>query len=290
MNSEDALVLEEPAFEGVFADIEHKETKWDILKYKVLGLREVWAFDNRSCLTFTKLLFPKENLLVYRYRGMDILTDRIGGDAHGARDLLTSPMYSRFFDQMRFSGPINVLDLGANNGGFPLLLSVSGIDLKKVVSVEFNPNTFVRLHFNLLRNLDCEVLPINAALCGEEQDIEMQFGSGGPSDSIYDNVQNSTGKVSKIKGITLDGFYDTYFKGEVIDICKIDVEGAEFDVFRGPSHESLKRCRYVIMEIHEHGERRKSEIVPVIENLGFTRQETELGADPWVHLFINSQN
>ncbi len=43
---------------------------------------------------------------------------------------------------MKLEGPINVLDLGASNGGFPLLLHADGIPLKKVVSVEFNRNTF----------------------------------------------------------------------------------------------------------------------------------------------------
>ena len=52
---------------------------------------------------------------------------------------------------MTLDAPANVLDLGANNGGFPLLLHTSGIELKKVVSVEFNPRTFARLNFNLTR-------------------------------------------------------------------------------------------------------------------------------------------
>jgi hypothetical protein len=32
--------------------------------------------------------------------------------------------------------------------------------------------------------------------------------------------------------------YSQNFSGEIVDICKIDVEGAEFDVFVQPAHQN----------------------------------------------------
>ncbi|MBP6005126.1 MAG: FkbM family methyltransferase [Pyrinomonadaceae bacterium] len=258
------------------------------LHNKIKGLREVWAFDNRLWLAFTKILFPGENLHVYRYKGLDILTDHLGGDSNGARDVLTSEMYRRYIPRMKLTGPANILDLGANNGGFPLLLASCGVSMKKVVSVEFNPQTYTRLHFNLTRNLECEVIPLNAALCGESTNLELSLGNGSVSDSIYSESKSSDLKLYKIQGMTLDDLYNTYFKDEVIDICKIDVEEAEFDVFLNPSHQSLKQCRYVIMEIHERNGRRSEEIVPIIESLGFERRAPDPDGDPSVHFFSNS--
>jgi len=258
------------------------------LQNKIRGLREVWAFDNRLWLAFTKIFFRRENLQVYRYKGLDILTDHEGGDANGARDVLTSQMYRRYLPKMNLSGPANILDLGANNGGFPLLLASCGVGMKKVVSVEFNPRTFTRLHFNLTRNLDCEVIPLNAALCGESTVLELLLGSGSVSDNIYSKSKSSDLKTFKIQGLTLDQFCDTYFKDEVIDICKIDVEEAEYDVFLNPSHQKLTQCRYVIMEIHERNGRRSEEIVPIIESLGFLRHTPDPDADSSVHFFSNS--
>jgi len=259
------------------------------LQNKIRGLKEVWAFENRLWLTFTKLFFPRENLQVYRYQGMDILIDRAGGDANGARELLTSPMYRRFIPRMKFDKPANVLDLGANNGGFPLLLATCGVELKKVVSVEFNPQTYTRLRFNLTRNLECEVVPINAALCGDEKILKVALGSGSVSDSIYEDSNNAGGEAVSIQGMTFDQLYESQFKGEIIDVCKMDVEGAEFEVLLRPSHQMLRQCRYLIMEIHERGSRRAEEILPEIERLGLIRQELEPGADPTVHFFVNSQ-
>jgi FkbM family methyltransferase len=259
------------------------------LQSKIQGWREIQAFDNRLWLTLTKIFFPGEHLLPYRFKGLDILTDRSGGDANGAREILTSPMYRRIIPKMKFNAPVNVLDIGANNGGFPLLLTTSGVELRKILSVEFNPQTFVRLNFNLTRNLDCDVLPLNAALCGTDCIIDCSLGKGSVSDSIYADSGGKDKKSFRISGFTLDTLIDTHFRDEVIDICKIDVEGAEFDVFLQPFHQNLKWCRYLIIEIHERDGRKAEDIVPIIANCGFVRQESEADADPTVHFFINSE-
>ncbi|MDQ2745927.1 MAG: FkbM family methyltransferase [Acidobacteriota bacterium] len=255
---------------------------------KIRGFKEVWQFDNRLRLIVSKLFFPGEQLQIYHFKGMDILTDHAAGDANGAREVLTSPMYRRFFPQMNFSGAINVLDLGANNGGFPLLLQACGIRLKKVVSVELNPKTFTRLRFNLERNLNCTVVALNAALCGQNETLKVSLGAGSVADSIYQKSAEANASEYEIEGLTADEFVRRYYAEETIDLCKIDVEGAEFDVFLQPAHESLRRCRYLIMEIHERDGRRAEEILPAVARLGFARQPTAPDADPSVHFFVNS--
>lgn len=259
------------------------------IQTKFRGLKEVWQFDNRVWLTFTKTFFPRENLQVYRYKGMDILIDHSAGDANGAREILTSPMYRRFFPLMKLHGLINVLDLGANNGGFPLLLQSAGLQLKKVVSLELNPKTFTRLRFNLERNLHCQVIALNAALCGETGFLKVALSPGSVADSIYNDTESGDEQICEVEGLSLDEIWRRHFADEKVDLCKMDVEGAEFDVFLQTSHQSLRRCRYLIMEIHERGERRAQEILPVIEGLGFIRQPTDPDADQAVHFFINSE-
>lgn len=254
---------------------------------KFNGFRKIWAFDNRFWLLITKIFFRREDLHIYRYKGFEILVDHAGGDANGARDLLTSPMYRRFLPQLELAQPAKVLDLGANNGGFPLLLATEGIELGKVVSVEFNPHTFTRLHFNLTRNLNCEVFPVNAALCGDARTITSSFGKGSSSDSIYAEGRGTADDTATISGITLDKFYETYFKGQIVDICKIDVEGAEFEVFFGTNCSSISSCRNLIIEIHDNDEQSAEELIERIESYGLQRQPQTPDADPAVHLFIN---
>ena len=251
-------------------------------------MREIWAFDNRSWLVITRTFFPRESLQIYRYKGLDILTDTNSGDANGAREVLTSPMYRKFLPLMKLENSLNILDLGANNGGFPLLLASSGFQLKKVVSVEFNPKTFIRLHFNLLRNVRGVAVPLNAALCGEDTMLNVSIGDGSVSDSIYEQNSELGAETYEIEGKSFDSLYNEHFNNETIDICKIDVEGAEFDVFRQPFHSAIVNCRYLLIEIHEHEGRDKNDVLSVIGNLGFVRQEIGTEGDPWVHFFVNS--
>lgn len=259
------------------------------IQTKLRGLREVWNFDNRLWLAVTKTLFPGEKLHIYRYKGLEILTDHSGGDANGAREVLVSQMYRRFLAKMDLSGPVNILDLGANNGGFPLLLRSSGVEVNKVVSVEFNPQTFVRLHFNLTRNLDGKVIPLNAAVCGENKTLNVSLGSGGASDSIYGSSNGATSsREYEIEGLSFDEIYRRYFPGEIIDVCKIDVEGAEFEVIQGGNCDELAKCRYLIMEIHENSERKADTLIAKLDELGLRHQPIEPDAEPDVHFFINS--
>jgi FkbM family methyltransferase len=256
---------------------------------KIRGLGEIWQFDNRVWLAFTRIFFRRETLHVYRYKGLEILSDHAGGDANGAREVLLSPMYRRFLPKMDLTAPANVLDLGANNGGFSLLLLEQGVPLKKVVCVEFNPQTFARLHFNISRNMPCDAVPVNAALCGEIRAINIALGGGDTGDSIYSQNNDGTARQFTIEGRTLDDLCETYFGQESIDVCKMDVEGAEFEVFLGQSHSSISRCRYLIMEIHKVDGRRPEEIISVLEDLGLELQPTEPGADPTVYFFVNNK-
>lgn len=259
------------------------------LSNKVRGLKAIWKFDNRFWLAFTKIFFPSETLQTYRYKGIEFIIDHSGGDANGAREVLASPMYKRFLPKMNLDRPVNVLDLGANNGGFSLLLAANGVMIKKIVSVEFNPQTYIRLHFNLFRNVDSEVVPLNAALCGKTRTVKTVLGAGSVSDSIYKSSGGAERRRYSVRGITLNELIDDHFADEVVDICKIDVEGAEFEVFLEPNHSSIARCRYLIMEIHERDGRRADEIIPIIEGLGLKREPTEPEADPTVHFFVNER-
>jgi hypothetical protein len=154
---------------------------------KINGVKEIWHFDNRWQLVLSRLFFSSEKLNVYRYKGLDILEDHSAGDANGAREVLTSSMYRQFLSLMNLSGEINVLDLGTNNGGFPLLLKSENVRIKKLACVEFNPRTFSRMRFNIERNFDCEFIGLNVAVCGENKEIEIALKAGSTGDSIYFN-------------------------------------------------------------------------------------------------------
>lgn len=259
------------------------------IKSKVEGIKAIWRFDNRWELLLSRTVFRNDNLNIYRFKGMEILVDHGAGDPNGARHVLVSSMYQHLLGRMKLEGALNVLDLGANGGGFPLMLHANNFRLKRLVCVEFNPNTFSRLRFNIERNLDCAFVGLNAAVCGERRPIEMRLGGGSTGDSIYQQPQTEDARLHRIDGLTFDDIYNSSFTNEVIDICKMDVEGAEYEVFASPQHECVSRCRYLIIEIHRIDDKRPEDVIEELKRRGFTELPRDSQDDPDVYLFGNTR-
>lgn len=259
------------------------------LQSKYRAFREIWQFDNRWYLLFTRLFFRREATSIYNYRGYRILTDHSAGDANGAREVITSGMYRQYLSHIKTDREINVLDIGANNGGFPLLLAASGLRIKKLACVEMNPLTFTRLRFNVESNFDCTTILSNTALCGSNRAIRTRVGVGSAGDNIYAN--SSGGREVISEGLSFNTLYDQTFCGEKVDICKIDVEAAEFEVFASPEVDAIRNCRYLLMEIHHEDTRPRELVQNRLAELGFSEVEREVksGRGHFVHLFVNDK-
>lgn len=256
---------------------------------KFQGLKELWRFDNRWSLIISRLFFPSRSKLIYKFRGLEFLTDHAAGDANGARDLLVSDMYREHFRRMSLPNELNVLDIGANNGGFPLLLGSEGFAFRKLVSIELNPRTFERLQFNLERNFGAEVSAMNAAVCGTEREIEFSAGTAGTADSIYRSTDSEDKSSAIVQGITFDHAIEI-FGIESIDICKMDIEGAEFEIFRSENASSVRKCKYVLIEIHHSGKDSRSFVIERLNWFGFAEIEPRPDDEfHHVHLFENQR-
>jgi FkbM family methyltransferase len=253
---------------------------------KIAGFKSILKFDNRWELVLNRLFF-RSSLNVYKYKGMEILIDHEGGDACGTRLCLVSDMYKQFLGYMSLPRHIVVCDIGANGGGFSLLLKATGLDIKKLVCIEMNSNTWSRLAFNINNNFSCKRECLNLAIGGQDRELEVYLGKGSTSDSIFPRQSNSRdSKKYRISCETFDRIYEEYFGDEeIIDICKIDIEGAEYEVFFNPEHDTIKYCRYLLIEIHPNKEKSKNEIIHEIQNSGFI--QTAASQSEEVYLFEN---
>jgi methyltransferase, FkbM family len=226
------------------------------------GLRACLRFSNRFSLIFHRLLFPAERLLVYRLDTLEFLVDHDAGDPAGTRDVLLSPMYRVPIARAGLfrDTALNVLDLGANGGGFLLLLRAEGYTLGRAVAVELNGHTAARLRFNLERNMPGVTNVLVAAVNGDGRSVDVALSTGGTGDSIYRPSKNGLRRT--VSGITLDSLA-AHFGNETIDIIKMDVEGAETEVLLGQHCHALARTRALIVEIHN-----PADVEPIARRLG----------------------
>ncbi len=256
------------------------------LASRLQAFRQLRRFDNRWQLLLQRLLFRRESLAVYRLGRLRFLVDHDAGDPSGAPEVLTHPMYADHRAHLVRSWPMRVLDLGANTGGFALFLAHHGVRFEQLVAVELNPRTCIRLRYNLESNIPAPITVVNAGVCGRSRDLEVRLGEGSVADSLYAPSFNSTGDVSLVPGLTIDDIWTRHFDERPVDICKIDIEQAEYEVFDSPAHASLRRCRIVVIEIHEVPGRRAEEVVAAIRALGF--EALPQGEDRSVHVFRNT--
>ena len=255
-------------------------------KFSALGNNLV--FDNWPSALLQRLLFRKEQLVVYRKDGVTFLVDFAGGDAAGARMCLATDMYSRYFSLLPTDHPLTVLDLGANGGGFPLALMAGGFRIAKSVSVEMNPNTHTRLQFNLSYNGRGSCLAVNAAVAAKNGSVTLADNAGGTGESIYSQVLSPEEKSVVVPLITVDDIITTYFGNdatEPIDVCKMDIEGAEYEVLPSETCKQLKRAKFFIIEIHKHPD--ALQLVETIKSIGFSEVTDKGSSNGDVHLFKN---
>lgn len=245
--------------------------------FKYEGLRAILAFDNWPAVLFARLFDRGTGFVVYRKRGFDILIDHGGGDENGTRSCIATDMYRRYLPHFDLPRPARVLDLGANGGGFPLMLRIEGIKLARVVSVEMNPLTFLRLQLNLVTNLGAPAIAINAAVCGVSTAPGLSFkpSRGGASESIYTASTDSSSPHVFVRMTTLEALYDEHFKNELLDICKVDIEGAEYDVVTSCPDGLLCKIRYIVIEFHDPS--RTPAFIARITDLGFTEVSVGTG-------------
>lgn len=252
------------------------------LKQSIHGLEEILIFDNWPMLLLGRLLDRQTGFVAYRKNGLDILVDHRGGDACGTRVCIATDMYRKYLPSLSLPPAPRVLDMGANGGGFPLMLAVEGIQPSRVVCVEMNPLTCGRLQVNLATNFGPDAVAINAAVCGQpKDDILIKPTRGGTGDGIRTLSATETETHVAVPVTTFPDIYERYFAPEILDLCKVDIEGEEFAMFAALPDELVCKIRYLIMELHyfdDSAVAAAEQLMARFQSLGF--QEITKGRRP----------
>jgi FkbM family methyltransferase len=251
------------------------------------GLRSITQFD-RVCFTLCqRLLGRRLGWTIYAKGRLKVLVDHLSGDQNGTRDCIVGLMYRELFSEMQLPRQLRVLDLGANGGGFPLLCLDLDFELAALTCVEVNPFTHSRLSLNIIQNVGLRPKILNVAIGGHPRLLTLSFPAGGTGFSIYGAANGAAKEQALIEVLTFDDIMSRGFGDGAVDLCKMDVEGAEYEVLLNDSADSLRRVHYLVIEIHAAEPAKKDALIKKIASHGFERIKTSSCED--VHLFVNRQ-
>ena len=147
--------------------------------------------------------------------------------------------------EYHFSGDKVFVDIGANVGSVSLYVDNFNKTLEekiKVYAIEPEPNNINLLNENILNNPTENIIVVNNAIWHEEDTLAIS-NKGGNSSVVYE----TGGDFSYIQAITLEQLFDKYDIKEV-DVMKIDIEGAEFDLIINTPAEVLAKIKYITLE------------------------------------------
>lgn len=252
------------------------------------GLRAITHFDRVLFTLCQRLLGRQLGWTIYSKGGLKFLIDHLAGDQNGTRDCIAGPMYRELFKEMQLPRQMRVLDLGANGGGFPLLCLDLGFEFSALVCVEVNPFTHSRLSLNIRQNIGLRPKLLNVAIGGHPRELTLSFPSGGTGFSIYGAANGAASEDAIIEVLTLDEIMHRGFDDGAVDLCKMDVEGAEYEVLLSDSADSLHRVHYLVIEIHAAESAKQDALLRKLKTQGFERIKTSTACDD-VHLFVNRQ-
>ncbi|MBN8419141.1 MAG: FkbM family methyltransferase [Verrucomicrobia bacterium] len=250
------------------------------------GLRAITQFDRVAFTLCQRFLGRSLGWTIYAKGRLKFLVDHLAGDQSGTRDCIAGPMYRELFKEMQLPKQLRLLDLGANGGGFPLLCLDLGFQFDALTCVEVNPFTYSRLSLNIRQNAGLRPKILNVAIGGYPRELTLSFPSGGTGFSIYGTADATVNEMACIELLTLDEIMSRGFGAGAVDLCKMDVEGAEYEVLLGDSASSLGRVHYLIIEIHTAEPAQRDALHQNLADLSFDRLKVSADCDD-VHLFIN---
>lgn len=255
-------------------------------------LRERWgivrsmaAFSNPVELILTKLI-SRQNVVVYQHGPFRVVSFESCGDGTSIRECLQENAYDDALRAVKASGRARTyINIGANVGAFDVAIHRRWGPRTKGIAVEMNPWTRARLESNLRFNrLATDVLA--GAVAGTAGTTEIDVTRSGPAQSLYQSKGEAADRV-EVRVLTLADIASP-IDGMDVDLLKVDCEGAEHDIFRHASPATLRRFRFIVVEIHTvKGDAARGEplVREICEKGGYLATELRRAADARLVLF-----
>jgi len=180
-------------------------------------------------------------------------------------DFMYNDIYGDFIKNSK-----KIIDAGANIGAFIEYVRLKNKNIERIIAIEPVPETFGYLNSNFEFP---ELVKINKALYSDITTIQI-FSSDNASvgSSIIKSNDNDSTFID-VETITLESIVEEYGN---FDLLKLDIEGAEFDVFETLNIETLQKIDKIILEYH-HNDQEDIKLRKVLDKLdeaGFIYSDT----------------
>ncbi len=171
-------------------------------------------------------------------------------DSFIGRANIQASFFDNDYDFLVETKPKTIIDAGANIGLASIYFANKYPDAH-IIAIEPEYSNFDLLKSNVApyRN----IIPVQAALWHKNEEINVMdsgLGKWGFMTAMKDSSENfHSGACHTVTAITLDKIMKDY-NIEKIDILKIDIEGAEREVFSNTSS-WIEKVNAIIIELHE---------------------------------------
>lgn len=170
---------------------------------------------------------------------------------------------------INYSKPKRFLDIGAHTGDFTKVITKLAPECQ-IVMVEANPNCESYLQ---KLNHGYEMIALSNKTGKAELFVEKANALGTGTSLYRENTEwYGDGKFEKVEVDTDTLDNRKYFADEIIDLIKMDVQGAELDILQ-EGRSTIMRSNYVLIEVSVEEYNLKAplidSIVPVMKQYGF---------------------
>jgi FkbM family methyltransferase len=173
-------------------------------------------------------------------------------------------IYKSFFAGSRI---FSAIDIGANVGLFTeWVLDRFGSDTK-IVSIE--PNRSAASAFKNMHSGKSNIILEEVAIWSETgKEIEMLIN---PENTLISSLEGSGSGYSESQKVYTKTLLDVMKDNSMdqVDLLKIDVEGAEYEIFESISSDDLKRFKHLLIEFHNNHGGRINQIIEKIKSANF---------------------
>jgi FkbM family methyltransferase len=185
-------------------------------------------------------------------------------------EVLVFGIYHKYFP---FNKTVKIIDIGAHNGYFSIWSSINTNNQSQIFAYEPVPANYEIALNNIKNNNISNIKLYNKGVSGRREELTLYLSekhTGGHS--IYkERVLKCNAKAISEIGIECITLEDIFNENRIknCDFCKMDCEGAEFDILLNAPENILQNVNVFSIEFHEFGGHKVNELVGLFKRKNF---------------------